>query len=184
MYTLVVDTHYLDIIIILLKNGKIVNKEEVINKKNNSEYIFPSLIKVIDNIKLDEIIVVNGPGSFTGVRLGVTICKTLAYTLKIPIKVISSLEVSAISNERKKVALSDNNGYYVATFDNSYKPVGEFKYMSNDKFKEENNQYQTEYKIDAEKVYEYLKDKESINPHSVNPIYIKKIGVEIDKKSM
>ena len=184
MYTLVVDTHYLDIIIILLKNGKIVNKEEVINKKNNSEYIFPSLIKVIDNIKLDEIIVVNGPGSFTGVRLGVTICKTLAYTLNIPIKVISSLEVSAISNNHQRIALSDNNGYYIAEFDNHFKPLNEFKYVSNDEFKEEKKLYQTEYKIDAEKVYEYLKDKKSINPHSVNPIYIKKIGVEVDKKSM
>ena len=33
MYTLFIDTHLWDIIIILLKDGKVVNKEEVINKK-------------------------------------------------------------------------------------------------------------------------------------------------------
>ena len=88
MNTLFIDTHLWDIIIILLHDGLVVKKEEVKNKKNNSEYIFPSIVKVIDGIKLDEIIVVNGPGSFTGVRLGVTIAKTLAYTLNIPIKTI------------------------------------------------------------------------------------------------
>ena len=39
------------------------------------------------------------------------------------------------------------------------------------------------YEIDIEKVYKFLKDKKAINPHEVNPIYVKKIGVEIDKKS-
>ena len=98
MYTLFIDTHLWDILIYLLKDGKIVDKELVINKKNNSEYIFPSIIKVIDGIKLDEVVVVNGPGSFTGVRLGVTIAKTLAYTLNIQIKTVTALECMAISN--------------------------------------------------------------------------------------
>ena len=64
--------------------------------------MFPAIKELIDEQKLDEIIVVNGPGSFTGVRLGVTIAKTLAYTLNIPIKTISSLEVSSISNNAQK----------------------------------------------------------------------------------
>ena len=116
MYTLFIDTHYLDIVIILLKDGILVNKKEVINKKNNSEYIFPTIVDVIDDIKLNEIIVVNGPGSFTGVRLGVTIAKTFAYILNIPIKTITSLEVMAISSNQLKVAFSDSNGYYIGNF--------------------------------------------------------------------
>ena len=46
-----------------------------------------------------------------------------------------------------------------------------------------NNEYIDNYKIDIEKVYDFLKNVEPINAHSVKPLYIKKIGVEIDKKS-
>ena len=48
---------------------------------------------------------------------------------------------------------------------------------------ENKDEFYLEYKIDASKVYSFVKNKASINAHSVNPLYIKKIGVEIDKKS-
>ena len=134
MYTLFIDTHLWDILIYLLKDGRVVDKELVINKKNNSEYIFPSIIKVIDGIKLSEIIVVNGPGSFTGVRLGVTIAKTLAYTLNIPIKTITALECMAISNNTYKVAFSDSNGYYIGNYDESFNLIEDYTYLKDQDF--------------------------------------------------
>lgn len=183
MNTLFIDTHYLDIIIILLKNGKVVDKKEVINKKNNSEFIMPTIIKVIDGVKIDEIIIVNGPGSFTGVRLGVTIAKSLAYLLKIPIKTITTLEVMAISNKSYKVAFSDNNGYYLGEFDSDFNKVKEYKYVNNEEFYNNYSDYNTNYYINAEEIYIFLNKRKPTNPHNVNPIYIKKIGVEIDKTS-
>lgn len=183
MNTLLIDTHFLDIIIILLKDGKVVDKGEVINKKNNSEYIMPTIIKVIDGIKLDEIIIVNGPGSFTGVRLGVTIAKSLAYLLNIPIKTITTLEVMAISNKSYKVAFSDKNGYYLGEFNSNFDKRKEYKYIDNKEFINNYNEYDTNYNINAEEIYKFLINRESTNPHIVNPIYVKKIGVENDKKS-
>ena len=50
---------------------------------------------------IDKILVVNGPGSFTGIRIGVTIAKTLAYSLNKPISTLSSLEVMAISSKKE-----------------------------------------------------------------------------------
>ena len=154
-------------------------------QKNNSEYIFPSIVKVIDGIKLSEIIVVNGPGSFTGVRLGVTVAKTLAYTLNIPIKTVTALECMAISNNVHKVAFSDSNGYYVGNFDKTFNLIGDYTYLKDQDFANLNtdNDYLTEYNIDVEKIYAFLKNRKNINPHQVKPIYIKKIGVEIDKSS-
>ncbi len=182
MNSLFIDTHLNDIIVILLENGKIVDKKEVINKKNNSEFMMSAIIEVIDSKKIDEIIVVNGPGSFTGVRLGVTIAKTLAYTLNIPIKTITALKVMAISNNSKKVAIDDNNGYYVGLFDDNYNEIEEYKYIAKDDLVDLVD-FELNYKVDAEKIYAYMKNVDSINPHSANPIYIKKIGVEIDKES-
>ena len=53
--------------------------------------------------EINKIIVVNGPGSFTGVRIGLTIAKTFAWAKQIPIIPISSLEAMALSYEEKEV---------------------------------------------------------------------------------
>ena len=45
--------------------------------------------------ELTKIVVGAGPGSYTGVRIGVTAAKTLAWSLQIPIVGVSSLEVVA-----------------------------------------------------------------------------------------
>lgn len=48
---------------------------------------------------LDRIVVSQGPGSYTGVRIGVTTAKTMAWALKIPIVGVSSMAMLA-SNGR------------------------------------------------------------------------------------
>ncbi len=185
MNTLLIDTHFEDIQIFLLQDGKVILKKEVMGRRQNSEVLFPTIKEVIDGKKIDEIIVVNGPGSFTSVRLGVTIAKTLAYTLDILIKTISSLEVTSISNNTSKVSISDGNGSYLGEFDKDFKPIKEYIYVNNSELININNivEYESEYKIDAEKVYKFSKNIQPVNAHSVKPLYIKKIGVEIDKKS-
>jgi tRNA threonylcarbamoyladenosine biosynthesis protein TsaB len=49
----------------------------------------------INPSEIDVIAVAEGPGSYTGVRIGVTIAKTLAWTLKIPLVGVSSLQTIA-----------------------------------------------------------------------------------------
>ncbi len=176
MKTLFIDTHFRDVVIALLEDGEVLKEEKVADNRNTSELLFPSLIKVIDKETIDEILVVNGPGSFTGVRLGVIIAKTLAYTKNIPIKSITSLECMAASSGKRKVAFSDNNGYYVGIFDEKLK-IKELKYLSNAEFQVESD-YETSCDLDYKKIWKYCKDKACENPHLVNPIYIKKIGVE------
>lgn len=180
---LYIDTHLDDIVIILFKEGKIVKEKIVSGEKQNSKLIMPVIKEVIDDEKIESIIVCNGPGSFTGVRLGVTIAKTLAYTMEIPIRTITTLKCLAISLEDgvdKLVAFNDKNGYYVGIFDNDLKLIGNYEYLSNKEFKKycENYDVKTEITMDYKKIYEYVMKKKTNNPHEVNPFYIKKLDVE------
>ena len=182
MYSLLIDTHLSDTVIVLYKDGKQIDISIINSKSGHSEVAMPTLFSILEKNKLDtkdinEIIAVNGPGSFTGVRIGVTIAKTLAYTLNIPIKTISALEVKAINIVGdKKASISDRNGKYVGSFNGDNILKGEYAYISNSDLKGEN--YIEEVVIDYNKVYEFTAKLSALNPHDVKPLYVKKIEVE------
>ncbi len=188
MYTLFISTFDELITIGLLKDGKLIEKNEKISNRNHSVYTVPMIEEILKNNNintnyLNEIIVINGPGSFTGVRIGVTIAKTLAYTLDITIKALTSLEAYAVSTESKTnklVVISDLKGKYIGYFSKDNEILTDYIYLSNkeyDNYIKDKEQYiLKDNKLDLEKIYLYLKNKDSINPHLVNPIYIK--GIE------
>lgn len=69
-------------------------------KKTHSVTLLPAIKETLEQADMtindiDEIIVADGPGSFTGVRIAVTTAKTLAYTLNKTLKGISSLQLIA-----------------------------------------------------------------------------------------
>lgn len=180
---LYIDTHLNDVVIILEQNNEIVNSKIITNERENSKLIMPALKEVLASRKPNSIIVCNGPGSFTGVRLGVTVAKTLAYTTNIPIRTITFLECLAISLEEdieKIVGFSDKNGYYIGIFNEDMEQIGTYEYLSNKEFED----YSTEHKVNTDIELDYLKiinyalTKNIKNPHEVNPEYIKKIDVE------
>lgn len=55
---------------------------------------------------LDKIFVTVGPGSFTGTRVGLTIAKTVAWTLKLPVVPISTLELYASTKRNEEYLIS------------------------------------------------------------------------------
>lgn len=179
---LFIDTHLNDIVIILYSSGQIIERKIIKNEKHHSTIIMPTLTKLLNDRIPESIIVVNGPGSFTSVRLGVTIAKTLAYTWNIPIRTINYLEALAVSNQEKigEVGFNDNNGYYVGKFDDQNNLIGEYNYISNNDFENYKikNTVRTDINVNYTEVIEYALKKKAINPHEVNPVYIKKLDVE------
>lgn len=178
---LFIDTHT-ELITIALKtkdNLFIKTKE---SEYSHSIYTMPMIEELFKennlNVKdLDEIIVVNGPGSFTGIRIGLSIAKTIAYALNLKIHTISSLKAYLISsdiNEEKMAVIEDNKGYYVCAFDKNNNTIVEETYL-------EENPYQykeVDYRLDINKIIEYCNKLESENPHHIKANYIKKIEVE------
>ena len=84
----------------------------------------------IDDIS--EIVCVNGPGSFTGLRIGVTIAKTMAYFKNIPLYSTSSLEVMATSVKGDTIVpiIDARRGYvYAAIYDENYNIIMEECYI-------------------------------------------------------
>lgn len=184
MKSLIIDTHS-EKLFFALDVEDIIHTKEKISKQSHSEIAIPTLIELLEEANitlndLDEIIVVNGPGSFTGVRIGVTIAKTLAYSLNIKIKTITSLEAYGLSAKKEDlVVIKDTKGYYSAKIENQqfkdfeYRKTAEFdEYVTRNNYKF----FETD-KIDIEKLIKYIANKENVNPHAVNPIYIKEIDV-------
>lgn len=146
------------------------------------------------NIKpkdIDKIIVVNGPGSFTGIRIGVTLAKIMAWTLNIPITTITSLEAMAKSIKTDKLIVPIINARreacYGAIYEND-KEIFEGKYMTVEKLKlfllglnkdyvfisNDTFPFSVEkYDPDILNIVNYYQNKDSINPHLVNPLYLK-----------
>ena len=94
MYTLFIDTHFKDVQLVIYKNEKILQIAKIENCDRTSKNVLPLLKKTFqeNNIsynQIEKIIVCNGPGSFTGIRISITIAKVMAYCLNIPIYTIS-----------------------------------------------------------------------------------------------
>lgn len=185
LYTLFIDTHDKNVLIILYKDGKIISKENLETKNKHSEVAMPTIDKVLKYVNVDvselgSIVVVNGPGSFTGERIAVTIAKTIAYALSIPIRVIDALTILAtgVDTDKKVVAIEDRNGAFVGMFDSNYNTLEPLQYMNKSMYTEfkENNDVNTLVDVDYEKVYEYVMTLKELNPHEVKPLYIKGIS--------
>ena len=82
-----------------LTDGEKVIKSEFVNAGlTHSETLLPMIKRVMqgnDFAKLDAIAITAGPGSFTGVRIGVATVKGLAFKNKIPCIGVSTLEAIA-----------------------------------------------------------------------------------------
>lgn len=182
MNILFIDTHLYDVNVILFRNGVVVKNSVASKEIHNSSSLLPLIINVLDNESFDEIIVVNGPGSFTGLRTGITVAKTLAYTKKIPIKTVNYLEMMAYSldDSENYVGIFDNSGVYVGHF-KEYNLVADYFYLKNSEYEESSlkNDLKTSVVIDYGKVYKMLSKRSDMDPKFVNPIYIKKISAEL-----
>ncbi|MDR4945015.1 tRNA (adenosine(37)-N6)-threonylcarbamoyltransferase complex dimerization subunit type 1 TsaB [Neobacillus cucumis] len=105
MTILAIDTSNYVLGVALLEENQVLGEYITNLKKNHSVRIMPAIETLMKDCgrlpaDLTKIVVAKGPGSYTGVRIGVTIAKTLAWTLNIPLVGVSSLEILAAGTGR------------------------------------------------------------------------------------
>lgn len=154
---------------------------------------------------IDRIYVVDGPGSFTGVRVGVTIAKILAWGLKKEIYPISELELLASTKVKTKYVASmidaRRESVYAGLYDSDLKPIIMEEYISVEKFinkikrrmslqdvtfvSYDDSLIETTIKPipDIISILKNHKLDQSINCHEINPNYLKKTEAEEKLKS-
>ncbi|MGO1923586.1 MAG: tRNA (adenosine(37)-N6)-threonylcarbamoyltransferase complex dimerization subunit type 1 TsaB [Jeotgalicoccus sp.] len=103
MISLLLDTSNQALSVAVNRDSKMVAEINTNYKRTHSETLVDNIQKVlvIADVKksdIDRIIVARGPGSYTGVRIGITVAKMLAKQLNIPLYSVSSLFVLAVSN--------------------------------------------------------------------------------------
>ena len=100
MNILAIDASALAGSVAYFKEGKLVGEYYICHKLTHSETIMPMLEHLknligMDLEIIDAIAVTSGPGSFTGLRIGVTTAKALALALNVPIIGIPTLDALA-----------------------------------------------------------------------------------------
>lgn len=144
---------------------------------------------------IDKILVVNGPGSFTGIRVGLTIAKTYAWSLNKKISTISSLEAMAISSKGEYdyfiPVIDARRGYvYGGIYDKDGNSIlkdqyvnletlkvtvdnlpGSYVFIANDIIKDLNPV--EEYIPNFVSIVNKYQNKAELNPHEIDALYLK-----------
>ena len=113
------------------ENDDCILELNINNNKTHSETLMPLIENIFNktNLKLSDINAIAcdvGPGSFTGIRIGISSVKAMAESLNIPVIDVSSLEALAynIENINCKTICSlidaRNNQVYCGIFDKNY----------------------------------------------------------------
>ena len=130
MKVLSIDTSSKIASIAIIEDGRVLDEMHVLSEEEHSQTLMPMIEKIFNdnNMDLDEIDLIGcsrGPGSFTGIRIGIATAKAFSDAKNIPLIGIDSLEALAYSvviekenNDCEILAMinAKNDNVYAATY--------------------------------------------------------------------
>ena len=173
MLTLAFDTSNSNLSITLFFNQEIIGKKIVNESHRQAELLIPEIEIILNQNKiwyqnLNLITTINGPGSFTGVRIGLTAARTIKLATNLPLLLVNACEVAAYKYRK-------NSGKIVTVLDAK---MDEFFYAE---FLSQNNKI-------TQLVEPSLLKAEDLSNKNISEKFLlcgsgKKIAAEILKKS-
>lgn len=121
MKTLVMDTSNTYLVVALFEQGICIESVQEKGNKKQSEYAILKVKEILNHqqltmLDIDEMVITIGPGSYTGVRVALTIAKTLASVTDIKIKCVSSLQAYAGNEDAISVLDARSNKVFVGGY--------------------------------------------------------------------
>lgn len=120
----------------LLENDKTIKELNIENQKTHSENLVPLIDELLKTTKraisgINLIACDNGPGSFTGIRIGISTVKAIAEVNQIPVVTCSSLEglsynINFSASTLCSLIDARNNQVYCGIFDNNHNLLGSY----------------------------------------------------------
>ena len=171
MYSLILDSSTQILYVSLVKDKEVLFEKYIEGKNDHAKNIVYTVDEAlksanIDSFKLDKVIVGYGPGSYTGVRMAVTVSKMMAIFAKVKLYTVSSLLLMA----------SGEKGVVKASIDARRGNAFSFVYDTlNDKTLLEEGMYPYE-KLDE---FDGLSVKE--NQFKVDPLFVINHAKEVDE---
>ncbi len=193
MIYLLIDTTTSHLTVSIIKDEKVLcNYQENITSDMSCK-IIPIIDSVLKNVNIklkdvDKLFIVNGPGSFTGIRVGVTVAKTISWALKKDIIPLSSLELIATTYTDKRyiVPMIDarRGNVFAGIYDKDLNVIKSDSLVSLDQLNKEldedyelvsydNIKASIKPNIDVLKIVLKHINDDGVNPHSLNPNYLK-----------
>ncbi|MCX5775723.1 MAG: tRNA (adenosine(37)-N6)-threonylcarbamoyltransferase complex dimerization subunit type 1 TsaB [Firmicutes bacterium] len=104
MITVLLDSSFRDLAVGIAKNDVMIDQISYEAWQKQSELLIPELDKLlnrnhIERADISSIIVSFGPGSYTGVRIALTVAKVMAFALDIPLYAVSSLQALKVGEK-------------------------------------------------------------------------------------
>ena len=188
MKILGIDTSSMAASVAVIEDNKLICEYTINTKKTHSQKLMPMIENMLSlsdlNVReIDAIAVCEGPGSFTGLRIGMATAKAIAHVNDIPVIGVNSLEVLAANMnlcDKKICSILDaqRNQVYTGRYHYEGTKLVEIKEIANIEIPAASNNVTKAGSLCSVAKVKFDEGKDIFNCYTVNPLYIRKSQAE------
>lgn len=187
MYSLLLDSSTKILYIALVKDNNLLEEIYIEGSNDHAKNIVSKIDSLLTKYNitshdLNEVICGYGPGSYTGVRMAVTVAKMLTVFMNIPLYTISTLRLMASGYSGKVIALIDarrgNSFGMIYDMDTDKYIIDEGLYSTLELKKNEYDNIVTEVSFKVNPIYCIEHKTKVINPDLLIPNYLRETEAE------